>query len=142
MIRITLAVGFAAGYVLGARAGTERYGQIRRSTSALLKRAAASRGGSGATPAAVDPVVRGGAAARPAGSVGTPSNTVGPATAGVAAPSGAGPGQPPEKSIEEMSELQVELATAPLLPAVAPAGLEPAAAADTEPPPPRGRAGR
>ena len=36
--KLTLMTGFAAGYVLGAKAGTERYDQIMASVQPLLAR--------------------------------------------------------------------------------------------------------
>ena len=38
MKRLALTTGFAAGYVLGAKAGTERYEQIMESVKPLLAR--------------------------------------------------------------------------------------------------------
>ena len=120
MIRkITLMCGFAAGYVLGAKAGTQRYAQIQGQARALLQQTTGRTGPGAASSSAQDAVVTG-ASGRPGGTVGRETSSV--------APSSPTPAQPSTKAIEEMTELELELATAPLLPGGTAGGPESGAA--------------
>ena len=113
--KIALGVGFAAGYVLGAKAGTGRYEQIQGQARALLQQQTARRKGPGAAPGSAAPSAARGPATeaprRPDGSAAEVGPVIGsiPGDSSTAAPT-------PGKSIDEMTELELELATAPLLP--------------------------
>lgn len=112
--KITLVVGFAAGYVLGAKAGTERYEQIQGQARALLQQTARPKG-SGAAPGSAGPSASGGPVTEAPGRPGGSTAEVGPVTSSV--PGDSSTSVPtPVKSIDEMTELELELATAPLLP--------------------------
>ena len=126
MIRkITLIVSFTGGYVLGAKAGTARYDQIRGQARALSEQVRRE-----ARPSPASTVGPGSQQHQPGD--GASGRASAPARAGGGAPSSLVPGgpatsaQPPvtpvedepvvERSIDEMTELELELATAPVPP--------------------------
>lgn len=127
--RLTLAVGFGAGYVLGAKAGRQRYEQIRTNLSQLRSHPAAQQF-SGTDPAATttaaDNITSTGhdiaGAAPDTQPMTSPTDvTTGshPGSGGGSARPGLGspPVPPPPSSIDEMSELELDLATRPTPPA-------------------------
>ena len=115
--KITLAVVFGAGYLLGARAGEERYTQIQGQVRALLGHPAVqqftgtvSASAGAATGQAPD------AGNEPVSATSDPVSSAGPNAISVD-PTAEPATSPGPRSIEEMSELELELATRPTPPA-------------------------